>query len=255
LPFTGSHPAAVLPLLRAPVPVSALVIGSLAPDAPLYLPRVPRWPTHSLLGVLTVDTALAAAGWAVWHGLLARPALAAAPTALRARLTTTRPGLRRRLRSPGSVARAVAGLAAGAATHVLWDEFTHAGRWGTAHLPALRGTWRGRPVTVWAQDASGVAGAAALAVSFARWWRRTPPDPAVGSAGAPWAWLALVVVGLAGGVGGAAGHSDRRTAAEVAVFRGGATGTVAAAALALAWHVRNATDPAREAPGRGRWVQ
>lgn len=245
MPFTGSHPAAVLPFLRAPVPVSALVIGSLAPDAPLYLPKVPGWPTHTALGVLTVDTALAAAGWAVWHGLLARPALATAPAPVRARLTSARPGLRRRLRGPRAAARVVAGLAAGAATHVLWDEFTHDGRWGTAHVPALAAEWRGRPVHVWAQDASGVAGAAALAVWCARWWRRTPARPDTGDRSGPWAWGAVVAAALAGGLTGATGEPDRRTAAETAAFRGGAAGTVAAAALALAWHARNATDPAR----------
>jgi len=36
VPFTGSHPAAVLPLLRTPLPSAALVIGSLVPDLPYY---------------------------------------------------------------------------------------------------------------------------------------------------------------------------------------------------------------------------
>jgi Domain of unknown function (DUF4184) len=245
VPFTGSHPAAALPFLRTPLPASALVIGSLAPDIPFYLPRFAARRTHTALGVATVDTALAAAGWAVWHGLLAGPALGTAPAPFRARLTSARPGLRRRLRGPRAAARVVAGLVTGAATHVLWDEFTHADRWGTAHVPALAAEWRGRPVHVWAQDASGVVGAAALAAWFARWWRRTPADPAVGRGGSPWAWAAVAAAGLAGAAAGAAGRADPRTAAEIAAFRGGAAGTVAAAALALAWHARNATDPAR----------
>jgi hypothetical protein len=248
VPFTGSHPAAVLPFLRAPLPVSALVIGSMAPDVPFYLPRVPRWPTHTALGVVTVDAALAAAGWALWHGVLARPAFATAPAPLRARLTAERPGLRRRLQGPRAVARVVAGLVAGAATHVLWDEFTHADRWGAAHLPALTAEWRGRPVHVWAQDASGVVGAAALVVESARWWRRTPADPGAASGSAPRAWLGVAAAGLAGGLAGAAGRSDRRAAAETAALRGGAAATATAVFLALAWHARNASDPAREVP-------
>jgi hypothetical protein len=246
VPFTGSHPAAVLPFLRTPLPASALVIGSLAPDIPFYLPRFPARRTHTALGVVTVDTALAAAGWAVWHGLLSRPALAAAPAGVRARLEHhVRPGLRPRLRDLRSVVRVLGGLAAGAATHVLWDEFTHAGRWGTEHLGVLSAVRAGRPVHVWAQDASGVAGAGVLLAWCARWWRRTPADPAVGRGGSPWAWAAVAAAGLAGAAAGAAGRADPRTAAETAAFRGGAAGTVAAAALALAWHARNATDPAR----------
>ncbi|MDQ7908342.1 DUF4184 family protein [Phytohabitans sp. ZYX-F-186] len=38
MPFTGSHPAAVLPLVRWGLPPAALVIGSMVPDLPYYLP-------------------------------------------------------------------------------------------------------------------------------------------------------------------------------------------------------------------------
>jgi hypothetical protein len=70
LPFTGSHPAAVLPLLRTPLPASALVIGSLTPDLPYYVPiRLAgfyppvtlRGPTHTLWGVLTLDVVIGGA--------------------------------------------------------------------------------------------------------------------------------------------------------------------------------------------------
>ena len=51
MPFTGSHPAVVLPLLRTPLPASALVLGSTAPDLPHFLPGPFPWPTHSALAV------------------------------------------------------------------------------------------------------------------------------------------------------------------------------------------------------------
>lgn len=38
MPFTGSHPAAVLPLLRWGLIPSALVIGSMSPDLGYFLP-------------------------------------------------------------------------------------------------------------------------------------------------------------------------------------------------------------------------
>lgn len=47
MPFTGSHPAAVLPFLRTPLPASALVVGSIAPDVPFSLPVTPPWETHT----------------------------------------------------------------------------------------------------------------------------------------------------------------------------------------------------------------
>ena len=62
MPFTLSHPAAVLPLrTRAPaLPFTALVIGSMTPDAEYYLPfePFPRRLTHAFVGVPTVDLVL-----------------------------------------------------------------------------------------------------------------------------------------------------------------------------------------------------
>jgi hypothetical protein len=236
VPFTGSHAAAVLPLLRAPLPTSALVIGSMAPDFLYYLPGAPRWPTHTALGVVTVDVALGAAGWAVWHGVLAGPALEAAPRGVRARLAgrVHPPGVRHRLRDGRSVGRVLGGLALGAATHVLWDEFTHADRWGTRHLAAISGRWRGRPAHLWAQDASGVVGGGLLLAAVARWWRRTPDDHRVQGAGSPAAWAGIAATGLVAGVAAALPEPDRRTAAETAAFRGGAAATAVALLLALA---------------------
>src|SRR3954463_4591962 len=84
VPFTGSHPAAILPFLRTPLPASALVIGSMAPDLPYYLPFQPGLYTHTPQAIVTTDVLLGALAWGLWLGLLAEPALAAAPRALRA---------------------------------------------------------------------------------------------------------------------------------------------------------------------------
>jgi Domain of unknown function (DUF4184) len=56
MPFTFAHPAIAVPLLR-PLGcygvLSALVIGSLAPDLAYVLPlSVPRHKSHSLTGLL-----------------------------------------------------------------------------------------------------------------------------------------------------------------------------------------------------------
>ena len=58
MPFTPSHAAAVLPFLRTPLPASALVAGSVAPDLPYYLPGDLSWETHSALAVVTTDLLL-----------------------------------------------------------------------------------------------------------------------------------------------------------------------------------------------------
>ncbi len=53
MPFTPSHAAAVLPFLRTPLPASALVIGSIAPDLPFHLPVDFPWRTHTAQAVVT----------------------------------------------------------------------------------------------------------------------------------------------------------------------------------------------------------
>ena len=119
MPFTGSHPAAVLPLLRTSLPASALVAGSIAPDVPFYLPVELPWATHTALAVVTVDLLVAALAWALWHALLAPAALSAAPAGVRGRLAGVPLGLRRRLRSARAGALVLGALLLGAAVHVL----------------------------------------------------------------------------------------------------------------------------------------
>ncbi len=174
MPFTPSHAAAVLPLLRTPLPASALVVGSVTPDIPYYLPGDPGVFTHTATAVVTTDLALGGLAWAVWHAVLAAPALAAAPAGLRVRLSDVPLGLRRRVSSGSAVALTALALVVGAGIHVLWDEFTHATRWGAENIPALQEVYGPLHGWAWAQQASGVLGAVALLVWFVRWWRRTP---------------------------------------------------------------------------------
>ncbi|MGY1607371.1 MULTISPECIES: DUF4184 family protein [unclassified Geodermatophilus] len=258
MPFTGSHPAAVLPFLRSGLPASALVAGSLAPDVPFYLPGRPDWPTHDLLAVVSLDVALGAGLWLVWHGLLAAPALAAAPGGLRRRVTVA-PGLRARLGSARAVAAVLAALAVGAATHVGWDQFTHWWGWGTRNVPALTAPvatlagedWFGYDV---AQHVSTVLGAVVLAGWLVLWWRRTPSRPGDlrGTAWAVWAGL----VGLGAVVGGAAAvrAPDVLRAGFAGATAGGAAMGVAAVLGAAAWHLgrRRGRPPGPGASRRGQ---
>jgi hypothetical protein len=251
VPFTGSHPAAVLPFLRTPLPASALVAGSLAPDLPYYLPVHPGFRTHTALAVVTVDLLLGALLWVLWHSVLAAPALDATPAGLRGRLDGVRLGLRRRLRTPGQAALAMAAPLVGAATHVLWDEFTHPGRWGTEHVALLREPWAGLPGHRWAQEGSGLLGLLVLLAWLVWWWRRTsavpaPPRPAW------WApWLVVAGAGVVGGLTAVPGAADPRAAAVEAAFRGGGVAAGTALMLAAVWWVRRLADDSAR-PGRSR---
>ncbi|MFE5852911.1 DUF4184 family protein [Streptomyces sp. NPDC056500] len=148
MPFTLSHPAAVVPLLRRPFVPVALVMGAMAPDLPYFLQtlRIPvaagDWygpflnatTSHSLTGVLTVTlpcTLLLVAGY--W--LLRGPVTELLP----ARLVRPAPAF-----PSSAVARVRYGawllLSAliGIATHLGWDSFTHFDGYVVAQVALLR---------------------------------------------------------------------------------------------------------------------
>jgi len=241
VPFTPSHAAAVLPFLRTPLPASALVIGSITPDLPFYLPVGFPWRTHTALAVVTTDLVLGLAAWVVWHGLLAEPALSAASAPLRGRLPGTAPGLAARLGSASRLAWTLLALAVGAATHVAWDELTHPRRWGPEHVAVLAQDWGPLPGYRWLQYGTSVLGGVVLLVWFVRWWRRTPPRPDVRRPGVRWAWLLLGGIGAAVAVAAAVPAPDLGAAIFAGATWGGMAALGVAAALAGAWHVRHRT--------------
>lgn len=209
MPFTPSHVAAILPLrgrLSGTLPFAALAIGSVAPDLPYYLPglNVLSAFTHRAWAVPSIDVALGLTAWLLWRWLApALHELSPSPIRSRWRLPAGRPRW-------WGVPLA---LAIGAASHVLIDEFTHAGRFGATHVAVLAasypsplgGSWEGYR---WAQYLLGAIGLAIVA--WVGW--RTPAD-SIASRPLPLArWLgwvagvaaligAGVAVALAGGLG------------------------------------------------------
>ncbi|MEW9551282.1 DUF4184 family protein [Nonomuraea sp. NPDC050783] len=132
MPFTPAHIAAVVPLISAArvrrlADPWALAAGAMAPDLPIFLPFLPDYADwHSWIGVLTIDPAAAVLLVLLFHHLLRDPLIALLPPALAGRAALLSPG---RLRLPSVLAGAVIG----AATHVVWDSFTHSTgpvRWG-----------------------------------------------------------------------------------------------------------------------------
>ena len=244
MPFTAGHPAAVLPLLRLGLVPSALVIGSMVPDLPYFVPMpLGADVTHSARGAVGVDVCLGLAGFVLWQALLAPAAVALAPARLRERLPRTSPGgLRAHLRAPRDAALLLLSLATGAFTHVVWDSFTHPARWGQQHVGWLSSAHGSLQGYQWAQYASGLLGMAALVAWCALWWRRTPPaeheHPRLSGAtrlACAGAILTAGVVGaLVGGVGPLLQHPvDLRDAAFLAVTRGGALAGVTALGVAF----------------------
>ncbi|CAL9387826.1 DUF4184 family protein [Streptomyces sp. enrichment culture] len=198
MPFTLSHAAAVLPGIhrsgaaRGPLVASALVMGSLSPDmtyfADSFVPGAMTFGdvTHSTLGVLAVDPWVAAALTALWL-MVREPLVALLPGRWRGRLYAVLRGRPWRERRP--VALAVwfyVSAVIGAATHVVWDLFTHPGRWGTRVLPVLGESLAGFPVYTYVQYGSSAAALGVLAWFGYGALRRVPAERAeeAGEAGA-----------------------------------------------------------------------
>ena len=139
MPFTISHIAAVLPvhrpLTRAHV-FTAAVIGSMAPDFGLLLPNVlVRWHTHSVAALFSF--CLPVGLCAYWLTLLLiKPAVQeVAPDRAYLRLRVRHPSVA--LTNPLHWVYAALALLAGAATHLIWDDFTHEDARGVRMFPAL----------------------------------------------------------------------------------------------------------------------
>jgi hypothetical protein len=263
MPFTASHPAAVLPFLRIGLVPSALVIGSMAPDVPYFVPLpIGREFSHSFAGTITIDLYLGLALFAAWQAVLAAAVLAIAPPGLRRRLGPQHPaGLRHHLATARGLGLVVVSLIVGGVTHIVWDAFTHSGAWGTEHLPFLQAMYGPRPLYRWAQYASGLAGAVAILATAARWWRTTPPRtgpdevrrPVAGRRLALLTWAAFASTAAVTAVVNAAGPltspwgADYGAAAFRGVTRGGVAGGAVLLVFALAWAVHSR----RASPGGG----
>ena len=120
MPLTISHPAAVIPLSRLGLNIPALVIGSIIPDIIYFFHLTSyRDVTHSLSGLLLFCLPAGLALLGVYQVLLREPVLSLLRPGGTEKEEKSRHSLKRRL------AVAAASIVAGAATHLLWDSFTH----------------------------------------------------------------------------------------------------------------------------------
>lgn len=134
MPFTISHAAAVLPLRRfARLPLAALMIGSMSPDFPYFNPWNPELMTHNFPALFWFCWPVGLAVWILFVRVVETPTLALLPDAWRARFTPSEKHF-----TPGLLIRASIAIVLGAATHVIWDSFTHGNTPVVEALPFLR---------------------------------------------------------------------------------------------------------------------
>lgn len=274
MPFTASHPAAVLPLVRRGRWVTAgLVTGSMAPDVPSFVPLgLDHDQTHPLSAILWPDGLLAVGLLVTWWVLL-RPGLAplwpaaavrCGPSGWRA--APWGQGPRRRLGRVGPVGRLgpldwvgwVAWLAAselvGLATHLGWDSFTHSDGFVVTRSATLSGRWLGHHVFDWLQALSSVVGLAIVAAYLLSSWRRRPvaarpPDPVGPGLRIAVIGITVAATGTAAGLEWrslAAAHAGPLLTSADATKAGCSAGLAALALWSLGWAIlRSARSRAR----------
>lgn len=182
MPFTLSHPAAVIPLYRRGLVLSALIIGSMSPDFEYFLRlQTGHRFSHSLPGLFLfcIPTGLLAL-W-IFHSLLKLPLLSLLPLSHQQRLLpvakTFRFGPARQF---GLI---VFSLLLGACTHLVWDAFTHEESGVLHYLPLLRTPIAAstspdplKPCDL-LQHGSSIFGLLLLGYWYRRWLRQAVPQP------------------------------------------------------------------------------
>jgi hypothetical protein len=194
VPFTLSHPAAVVPLARW-LPLSALAAGAMAPDLNPDPYRIATSYAHDWPGLVSYSFPLALACFVGFQTLGKWPLVALFPEPIRRRLAPVaaagflgRSGPAGRPRGPAGnpipaailgLLRVLAAVVLGLATHIAWDGCTHHWGWAGETFPVLiRPLFRLGRQPVMAVDliflASSVLGLALLALWARAWLARAP---------------------------------------------------------------------------------
>jgi hypothetical protein len=175
MPFTLSHPAAVIPIRRYGV-FSALVIGSMMPDTLYFMPRVESHETygHTLSGLFLYCMPAGLALLWLFHAFLKRPLMSLFPESQQRKLQAVAPDFR--FFPPKRFAALAISVLIGAASHITWDAVTHANQFGAQIFPSLRHVVRVPPHSYFViadllQLGSSVVGLAVLFLYYSRWLR------------------------------------------------------------------------------------
>lgn len=182
MPFTLSHPAAIIPFARQRLVLSALVVGSMSPDFLYFINLAPRGQFgHTPAGVFLFCLPSGALALWLFHTLMKWPLLSLCPQALQERLMGPAQGFA--FRSTSRQLLIVLSILIGAGTHLLWDGFTHEHGWAVSQLSFL--SWsvieigaQSIPVFKLLQHLSTVIGGAALLYCFLHWMWRAPQEKA-----------------------------------------------------------------------------
>jgi hypothetical protein len=203
MPFTLSHPAASVPFIRSGLILSALVVGSIAPDIPYYLPLFPyRAFGHTLPGFFLFCVPAGMVVLWAFHALLKTPLIALLPSGHQKRLAWL--NIHFAFKPLKRFVVIVISLLVGSATHILWDSFTH--RHGFMVLrsslliaPLITFEFVGITIHVYEflQYISTLLGAALIIYWYMSWYRKAPTGAVAGNIKLSYTTKMKIVAGIA----------------------------------------------------------
>jgi hypothetical protein len=141
VPFTFSHPVAVFPAKYIPkqfYSLTGLVVGSIIPDFEYFIRmNVSSWYSHSPIGLFWFDLPLSIVVAFAFHCIVRNQLIDHFPLWLYQRFA--------KFKSFEWISTfkknwpvIVVSILAGASSHILWDDFTHPGRFFVRHILFLR---------------------------------------------------------------------------------------------------------------------
>jgi hypothetical protein len=253
MPFTLSHPAAVLPFARTKLVFSALVAGALAPDIGYFLTFTSNHAeSHSITGLFAFCLPAGLMLLLLFHKLLKQPLLGLLPKEHHARIYPYAQGFR--FGPAPRFAMIVLSLLIGSATHLVWDSFTHETGWVVLRFPVLmapllRNHHLSIPTYKLLQHSSTIAGLVVLAAAYVVWYRKAKPSRVTQSQASYGRKAAIVLLMLTGACIAAVLRTQaplirylkpnvvQGTIAFVSMF------TLEATIFSILWHILNRRSP------------
>jgi hypothetical protein len=197
MPFTLSHNAAVLPLLRSKYfSATGLIIGTMAPDFEYFIRmNIQGIYGHTLPGIFYFDIPISIALAFLFHNVAKKNLIDQLPAFLQARFKEVREfNFSDYIKTHKTVF--ILSVILGTVTHIIWDGFTHQRQFFVTHLPQI---YDGRVVPflgvkypLWyaLQYVSTIVGGL-LVVWYILWMR---PEPGVYSRPRIIYWLLLLIM-------------------------------------------------------------
>lgn len=184
MPLTIAHPAIVIPI-RHRLVLSALVIGSMAPDfSKIFSLSREATVGHSVPGVFWFCVPVGLFCFVLFQYVLKKPLFLLLPTNHQKRLVPWLNPLS--LRTAAQWGLVILSLIIGAFSHLFWDSFTHKQGWFVEALPFLQNnlfTFRRHEFSICEclQHTSAAAGLFFLAACYVRFYKKAVihPSPSI----------------------------------------------------------------------------